>query len=229
MNAPKILIIEDDLEIVESIILSLEMRWPEGKVISSPLGEEGIRLIEEESPDFIILDIGLTDISGFEVLKRIQSFSSVPVLVLTARSDEDDIVRCLELGAEDYVIKPFKHLELLARIQGILRRNARRNADPIICGKLHFDPISMRLVQGENEVKLSHIESLIIAQLMRNAGLAVSNSSLAKIMWGADFPEAGEAIKVHIRNLRRKLEQNPSKPRLILTSHGGGYLLAKSN
>jgi DNA-binding response OmpR family regulator len=119
---PKILLIEDDRELVESILLIFNYHWPEAQVIFSYSGEHGIELTQTEDPSAIILDLGLPDMSGFEVLKKIRLFSNIPIIVLTARSSEDDVVKALEQEATDYIIKPFRHRELLARIQSHISR-----------------------------------------------------------------------------------------------------------
>ena len=118
----KVLIIEDDRDIVDVIKLAFDIRWPDAKIVSTHLGERGIELVEEESPDVVILDLGLVDVSGFDALKRIRMFSNVPVLILTVRAEESDIVRGLEWGADDYMVKPFRQLELLSRIRALVRR-----------------------------------------------------------------------------------------------------------
>jgi two-component system response regulator VicR len=224
----KILIIEDSLPVVETISIALEVRWPEAKIISTHLGERGIALTKTESPDVIILDLGLPDISGFDVLKQIRLFSTMPVLILTASSDEANVVKGLEWGADDYVVKPFKQMELLARIQGIIRRHQPQSETPLTCGHLRFDPVSIRLTSGLKEIKISRTEGIILGQLIRNAGTEVSYTKLAEAMWGADFPEARDSVKVHIRHLREKLERDPANPTLIVTKPGVGYLLNKS-
>lgn len=227
MKPLKILIIEDVPTMVETISLALEIRWPDAKIITTPQGKQGIEMTETESPDVIILDLGLPDINGFDVLKRIRLFSNVPILILTVRSDEADIVRCLEWGADDYMIKPFKQGELLARIKGIMRRRGSQSEEPLVFGQLRFEPASRRLMSGRTEIRISRIEGLILGLLMENAGNVVSYSSIAETIWGADFPEASDRIKVHVRHLREKLEVEPSKPQFILTKPGLGYFLAK--
>ena len=223
----KILIIEDSPSIVETISLAIEMRWTDAKIISTAQGEPGVDMAESESPDVIILDLGLPDISGFDVLKLIRLFSDVPILILTVRSDEADIVKGLEWGADDYMIKPFKQLELLARIKGVMRRRNLKAEKPLTCGQLRFDTNSSRLMVGSNEIKISRTEGIILGQLMKHSGNVITYASLAEAMWGADFPEASGSIKVHIRHLREKLEADPSKPKLIITKPGIGYFLAK--
>ncbi|MFQ5759188.1 MAG: response regulator transcription factor, partial [Candidatus Bathyarchaeia archaeon] len=137
----KVLIIEDDQAIVEAITLALQLSWPESKLVSTNLGQRGTELVESENPDVVILDLGLPDTSGFEVLKQIRLFSSVPILILTVRSDEADIVKGLEWGADDYVVKPFRQLELLSRIKLVTRRRGSLAKEtPLVCGKLRFEP-----------------------------------------------------------------------------------------
>jgi two-component system KDP operon response regulator KdpE len=225
----KILIIEDSPVIVETISLALEIRWPDVKISVTSTGEQGIEMTETESPDVIILDLGLPDISGFDVLKRIRLFSNIPIIILTARQDETDIVKGLEWGADDYMTKPFKQLELLARVQGAIRRYRHLNEKVLVCGPLRLDPISLKLTLNGNEIRITRTEGLIMGHLMKNAGNVVTYSSLGEAMWGGDFPEASDSIKVHIRHLREKLETNPGKPKLIIIKPGMGYLLTKES
>jgi two-component system KDP operon response regulator KdpE len=225
----QILIIEDSPVIVETISLALEIRWPDVKISVTSTGEQGIEMTETESPDVIILDLGLPDISGFDVLKRIRLFSNIPIIILTARQDETDIVKGLEWGADDYMTKPFKQLELLARVQGAIRRYRHLNEKVLVCGPLRLDPISLKLTLNGNEIRITRTEGLIMGHLMKNAGNVVTYSSLGEAMWGGDFPEASDSIKVHIRHLREKLETNPGKPKLIIIKPGMGYLLTKES
>jgi len=225
----QILIIEDSPVIVETISLALEIRWPDVKISVTSTGEQGIEMTETESPDVIILDLGLPDISGVDVLKRIRLFSNIPIIILTARQDETDIVKGLEWGADDYMTKPFKQLELLARVQGAIRRYRHLNEKVLVCGPLRLDPISLKLTLNGNEIRITRTEGLIMGHLMKNAGNVVTYSSLGEAMWGGDFPEASDSIKVHIRHLREKLETNPGKPKLIIIKPGMGYLLTKES
>jgi two-component system, OmpR family, response regulator VicR len=225
----KILIIEDFHATVESISLALEMCWPSALVLSTPLGEQGIQMVETESPDVVILDLGLPDISGYDVLKRIRLFSQVPVLILTAKSDESDVVNGLEWGADDYVTKPFRHLELLSRLKAILRRKEPIYTQTLVCGPLRFNADSFKLTKDGKDVPVSRTEGVIIAHLMRNAGNTVSHASIAEEIWGDDYLDGNGAVKVHIRHIREKLEDVPDNPSMILTKKGIGYMLAKSN
>ena len=224
----KVLIIEDDLEIIDSISLGFQMDWPEAKLISARLGEDGIDMVETEDPEVVILDLGLPDMSGFEVLRRIRLFSAVPVIVLTVKSGEADITRGLEWGADDYLTKPFRQKELLARLKVQLRRQTSPDEEaPIICGSLRLDPSTYQLTYGSREISLTIIEGRIMQHLMRNAGHVATHARLAEAVWGEDYPGALDSLRVYIRYLREKLEANPSSPKLILTKPGIGYLLTK--
>ncbi len=229
-NIRKVLIIEDNEEIVEAVSLAFQIRWPQVRIISTDKGEEGIGLVESESPDMVILDLGLPDISGFEVLKHVRLFSTVPVVILTVRGEEADIVKGLEWGADEYIVKPFRQLELLARVKALMRRESAMEEDSsIVCGPLHFDPSTRIVYHGERQISLTYTESVILLQLMRNAGNVVTHVNLAEKLWGDDYPDAAASLKVHIRRLREKIEPAPSHPGLILTKAGIGYLLAKPN
>jgi two-component system response regulator VicR len=224
----KVLIIENDRGIVEAISLAFQIRWPEARLISTNLGEEGIELVETEKPDVVILDLGLDDISGFDVLKQVRLFSSVPILILTVRADETDIVKGLEWGADDYVVKPFRQLELLSRIKALTRRQGPINTEtPLVCGSLRLEPATRQLFLNEKEVNLTPTEGAIISHLMKNAGRVVTHSSLAESVWEDDYPDAANSLKVYIRRLREKLETDPSHPRIILTKTGVGYQMTK--
>jgi two-component system KDP operon response regulator KdpE len=224
----KILIIEDDRTIVEAISLTLQLNWPDTTLVSARLGEEGIEQLQSEKPDAVILDLGLPDISGFEVLKRIRLFSAVPILILTVRSDESDIVKGLEWGADDYVIKPFRQKELLSRIKLITRRrSAIAGETPLICGQLQFEPSTGQLFYEGREINLTPTEASIMNHLLENAGRVVTHSGLAEAVWGVDYPDAADSLRVHIRRLRTKLEADPSEPKIVLTRAGMGYMLSR--
>ncbi len=223
----KVLIIEDDKEIVDAITLAFQIRWPEAKVVATRLGRKGVELVESEAPDIVILDLGLPDISGFEVLNQTRLFSRVPIIILTVRSEESDVVKGLEWGADDYIVKPFRQLELLARVKALIRRQAPAEEENLASGPLHLETSSGIAHVSGREVTLTITESRILAHLMRNAGHVVTHSSLAEAVWGNDYPGAADSLKVHIRRLREKIEENPSKPKFVLTRAGIGYFLAK--
>ncbi len=223
----KVLLIEDDKEIIDAISLAFQIRWPEAKVVSTRLGEKGVELVESEAPDIVILDLGLPDISGFEVLRQIRLFSHVPTIMLTVRQDEADIVKGLEWGADDYITKPFRQLEFLARVKALIRRQSPEEEESLVCGPLRLDVTSGQLYYDRKEIVLTVTESHILGHLMKNAGRVVTHSSLAEAVWGDDYPGVADSLKVHIRRLREKIEADPSHPQLILTRTGVGYFLAK--
>ncbi len=226
----KVLLIEDDENIVETISLALQMRWPQAKLVSTHLGERGIELVESETPDIVILDLGLPDISGFEVLKRVRLFSSLPIIILTVKSEEADIVKGLEWGADDYMVKPFRQLELLARLKTLTRRQGVPGATTqLVCGPLRFDPSTRELFYADREISLTSTEGHILHHLMKNAGHVVTHSSLAEAVWGENYEGATNSLRVHIRRLREKLEADPAHPKFIRTKAGVGYYLAKPN
>ncbi|HEY90270.1 MAG TPA: response regulator transcription factor [Dehalococcoidia bacterium] len=223
----KVLLIEDDKEIVDAISLAFQIRWPEATLISTRLGQKGAELVETESPDIVILDLGLPDISGFEVLKQIRLFSQVPTIILTVRSEEADVVKGLEWGADDYITKPFRQLEFLARVKALIRRHAGGEEESVIFGLLRLDSTTGQLHYAGQEIVLTVTETHIIGHLMKNGGRAVTHASLAEAVWGDDYPGAADSLKVHIRRLREKIEEDPSHPKLILTRTGIGYFMAR--
>ncbi|MBE0481088.1 MAG: response regulator, partial [Dehalococcoidia bacterium] len=224
----KALIIEDDAAIVDSLVLALDIEWPEVQVISTRSGEEGVDLIEVEDPDVVLLDLGLPDVSGFEVLRQIRLFSAVPIIILTVSSEEADMVKGLEWGADDYVVKPFRPKELIARMRSQLRKQTPPDEEaPIVSGPLRFDPSTCQLTIAGNEVSLTTIEGRIVENLMKNAGHVVTYSRLAEAVWDEDYPGSLETLRVHIRHLRAKVESDPGNPKIVLTKPGIGYLLAR--
>jgi two-component system KDP operon response regulator KdpE len=224
----KVLLIEDDHQIVSFISVVLQMRWPEAELISTGLGEEGLDLAETENPDLVVLDLSLPDIDGFEVLRQIRLFSTVPVVILTVKADEIDLVKGFELGADDYVVKPFRQLELMARLKAQVRRKVATDEEgPIVSGSLRLDPSTYQLTYGSRDISLTLVEGRIMCHLMENAGHVVTHSQLAEEVWGEDHSGTVDTLRVYIRHLREKLEDDPGNPKLILTKVGIGYMLAK--
>jgi two-component system KDP operon response regulator KdpE len=224
----KILIIEDNAEIVETISLALQIRWHEVELISTVLGEEGVGLVESEAPDAVILDLGLPDMGGFQVLKEIRLFSNVPIIILTVRAEESDIVKGLEWGADDYIVKPFRQMELLARLKGVVRRQGPQQDVSLVAGQLRLNPTIHELVKGDKKINLTATEARILHSLMKSAGYVVTHARLAEAVWGTDYTGAADSLKVYIHRLREKLETDPSNPKLILSKPNVGYFLVKS-
>ena len=227
----KALIIEDAPDIVESISLCFELRWPEVQVISTGEGNKGTNLVEKESPDIVILDLGLPDKDGFDVLKDIRSFSNVPVVIVTVRGEEIDRVRGLELGADDYITKPFSHMELLARVKAVLRRahmpELRTAEEPFYSPNLSIDFATRTIIANGKQAKLTPTEYNLLHYLVLNAGTVLTHRALLEKVWGDEYTDAPEYLKVYIQRLRNKLEEDPAKPRFLLSERGVGYKFVK--
>ncbi|MFA4835383.1 MAG: response regulator transcription factor [Dehalococcoidia bacterium] len=227
----KAVIIEDDPEIVEAVSLCFDLRWPDVKVVSANEGVAGVDLIGKESPDIVILDIGLPDIDGFEVCRRIRLFSDVPIVMLTVKDQEFDKVKGLELGADDYITKPFSHVELLARVKAVMRRssmpNLEKSEEPLTIGKLRIDFAAHEVRVNGEEVKLTPTEYNLLYILARNAGRVMQHRILLERVWGSDYSDATDYLKVYIQRLRVKLGDEPQDPKMILSERGVGYKLTK--
>jgi two-component system KDP operon response regulator KdpE len=222
----KLLIIEDDEDIIEAISLAFQIRWPEARIISTHSGRRGIELVEDEVPDVIILDLGLPDVSGFDVLRQIRKFFRIPILVVTVRGEEANIIKGLEWGADDYIIKPFRQLELLARVKANIRRQ-QQPGEEIVIGQYKLVTETAQFFKSGKGINLTLTENRILNNLMLNAGHIVTHSNLIEAVWGNDYPGATDSLKVHIRRLRKKIEDDPSRPRLIITKSGIGYSFVK--
>ena len=223
----KVLVIEDDPGIIEVVSLCFQLRWSGTTVISAANGHKGVSLVETESPDVVILDIGLPDMDGYQVLKEIRRFSDVPVLMLTVRGEDTDVAKGLELGADDYITKPFSHIELIARVQAVLRRSQGLTVSdeerPFTSGKLSVDFNRNEVLLGGKPVKLTSTERKLLYYLIRNEGRILSHESLLAKVWGDTYVDARDLLRVHIQHLRQKLEDNSETPNIIVTEHGIGY------
>jgi DNA-binding response OmpR family regulator len=223
----KVVIIEDDINIVESVTLTFQVGWPDVDLTYTRLGQEGIDIVGNETCDMILLDLGLPDMSGFEVLKQIRAFSGVPIIILTVRSDEQSVVKALEWGADDYIIKPFRQLELLARIKAAMRKlHMTGEEPPLQFGKMLFYPAS-RKISTDGKVKyLTNTESLIFYHLLLNRGQVLTYSILAEKIWGRDYSGSIDTLRCHIKNLRKKIE-SPCQSNVIKNTPGVGYSISK--
>jgi len=223
----KLLIIEDDQDIVDFITTIFHVGWPEACVLSTHLGKDGVAIVEEAKPDIVLLDLGLPDISGFEVLKHVRLFSAIPIIVVSVRGEEQDIVKGLDLGADEYITKPFRQMELLARVRSILRRHEPITEDlSVSYGPMHFGQTLLDLIYKDRQVSLTHTEARIMYTLIEGKGQVVTVSKLAKSVWGSDYGNPSESIKVYIHRLRQKLEDDIQNPRLILNKPNIGYFLS---
>lgn len=225
-NPVKLLIIEDDEEIVEAVSLAFQIRWPEAQIISTRYGKKGVDLIESEQPDIVILDLGLPDTNGFDVLREIRRFSDIPIIIVTVRAEEADIVKGLEWGADDYIVKPFRQLELISRIKAQTRKPGLGEEENIVSGPLRLNSVTGQLLNNGKKIDLTVTESKILAHLMRNAGRVVTHSSIAEAVWGDDYPGAVESLRVHMRRLREKIEKDSRNPEFVVTKPGIGYIFS---
>ena len=220
----KVLIIEDNAEVVEAVTLCLQIRWPDADISFASGGLEGAEMVESETYDVVILDINLPGMNGFEVLKRIRTSSSVPVLILTVRGWEEDQVEGLELGADDYIVKPFRPRELVSRVNSILRRvnTAAAGAEEhtLTRGSLKLYLNSNEILVGEDKVRLTPTECKVLYALMKNDGQTINSNTLVTEVLGREDGNT-EIIRTYIRRLRNKLNDSP--PSMILNDRGGGY------
>ena len=223
----RILVVDDEPDVVESVRLVVTLQWREIEVLGATTGDEALVLVEQEHPDVVLLDIGLPDIDGFEVLRQVRAFSDVPVLMLTARDDPFDKVKGLELGADDYVTKPFNHLELLARVRAVLRRldmpAPSSRAPSFRSGDLEVDFARQEARLGGEPLELTPTEYKLLYHLVRNAGHVLMHGTLLAKVWGREYVDEVDYLRVYVRRLRAKLGDDPEHPRFIRTERGLGY------
>jgi len=220
----KILIIDDEDATVQLIAMLLQRRGFE--IIKAYRAEEGLRKAYRHQPDLVLLDIMMPDMDGWEVCKRLREMSDVPIIFLTARSDVKDVVRGLEMGADDYVVKPYDNDELVARVRAHLRRSPRPNmSEELVFNNGDFRINFMnREVWVRNEIKhLTPKEFNLLAVLVRSAGRVVTRTELVTQAWGEEYGDAIDSLKLYIHYLRQKVESNPQQPEYIITSRGVGY------
>jgi len=223
----RILIIEDNKDLAFGLRSNLEIEGYE--VRTAATGPDGVQQAKAFLPDLIMLDLMLPQMDGFAVLEAIrESKLQMPVLILTARGEEIDKVRGLRLGADDYVTKPFGLMELLARVEAILRRSNQTEPDKILIGDLEVCPKTRSLKKRGETVELAPKEFDLLLELIRQDGAVVSRVDLMKTVWGHSSTIISRTVDTHVAELRRKLEADPSNPKLIVTVRKAGYRIAKS-
>jgi two-component system KDP operon response regulator KdpE len=222
MNSPHILIIDDEVQIRN--LLNITLQSNDYKVTEAATGKEGLIRATNHPPDLILLDLGLPDTSGHMVLNELREWYTSPIIILSVQSSEEDIVMALDEGANDYLVKPFRTGELLARIRSVLRRSANRENDSVIdCGDLQID-LASRIVRKNNTiVKLTSTEYSLLALLAKNDSKVLTHKNILKIVWGPTFGNETQYLRVFVAQLRKKIESNPNQPKYIITEAGVGY------
>ena len=225
--AKKVLVVDDEKLIVKGIRFSLEQ--DEMEVDCAYDGEEALNLVKQNDYDLILLDVMLPKLDGFEVCQQIREFSMVPIIMLTAKSDDMDKILGLDYGADDYITKPFNILEVKARIKAILRRvdpHNREVAQPdgyIHSGKMSVDVEGRRVYIDGKEIRLTSKEFDLLELMITNPNKVYSRDDLMHQVWGVDYPGDARTVDVHVRRLREKIEANPSEPKYVHTKWGTGY------
>jgi DNA-binding response OmpR family regulator len=221
----RVLVVDDEKLIVKGLKFALEQDGME--VDCAYDGQEAVDLAHAGDYDIILLDVMLPKLTGYEVCQTIRETSDVPIIMLTAKSDDNDKIQGLEYGADDYITKPFNILEVKARIKAIQRRMTGRREDSrkgdITCGELHMDTDARRVTLGEREVRLTSKEFDILKLLLCNPGKIYSRDDLLHAIWGSGTPADARTVDVHVRRLREKIEEDPGEPRYVFTKWGSGY------
>jgi len=225
MHRPCVLIVDDDLAIIK--FLRANLKAEDYETLAAMDGVEALQTIEKELPDLVILDIMLPKIDGFEVCRQLREWSQMPIIMLSARGDEEDKVKCLDLGADDYITKPFGVHELIARVRAVMRRTEAALTTPtqpsFATGDLEINFAARRVTVAGKEVKLTPTEYNLLQELVLNAGKVLTHAHLLNKVWGLEYRGEREYLHVFVRRLRKELEPDPENPRHILTVPGVGY------
>jgi DNA-binding response OmpR family regulator len=220
----KLLVVDDDPELRP--LVGFALRQAGYLVVEAPSGEEALELLARELPDLMILDVNLPGIDGFEVLRRARAQRALPILMLTVRGEEEDLVRGLDLGADDYLTKPFSPRTLLARVRALLRRaGGEAPPRPTAVGGLVLDEERHLLHLGARQVTLAPLELRLLQLLLAQSGRTVAPERLIRHLWGASASAGREHLKQLVYRLRQKVEEDPMAPRLLTTDPGAGYRL----
>jgi len=223
-NQPRILVVDDETPIQRFLRTALDAG--DFSVHQAETGHAALAAAAATRPDVILLDLGLPDIDGVEVIRRIREWSQVPIIVLSVRDREDDKVKALDAGADDYLTKPFGVAELIARIRAALRRSLRQTAEPVYrMEELVVDLPHRRVAVSGREVQLTPTEYDLLRLMVIHAGKVLTHRHILKQIWGTAYVEQPHVLRVNISNLRHKIENDPSRPRYILTEPGVGYRL----
>jgi two-component system KDP operon response regulator KdpE len=221
-DKPIVLVIDDEIQIRR--LLELTLKTNGYKVLLAETAQEGVRRAEMDHPELVVLDLGLPDMDGIEVLKKIRRWSSMPMVVVSVRDSETDIVRCLDAGADDYLIKPFRTGELLARVRTALRhRPGQPEGDLFESHGLTVDLAARSVKKSGIPVKLTATEYSLLGLLIRHAGKVLTHRFILQEIWGPSHADETQYTRVYVGQLRKKIEADPTNPKLILTESGIGY------
>jgi two-component system, OmpR family, KDP operon response regulator KdpE len=223
-----ILVVDDEVHMVKFMRMNLELE--ECRVVTATNGHEALERAREDMPDVVLLDIMMPEMDGFETLRRLRRFSQVPIIILTAKDEEDDRIRGLELGADDYVGKPFSHRELVSRIRAVLRRHYAAPPVPqtmvVVDERLSIDFARREVLVNGERVNLRPTEYRLLYHLVQNAGYVQTHQMLLSKVWGPEYRDENHYLRLYVTYLRQKIEEDPANPRYILTERGVGYRFA---
>jgi two-component system KDP operon response regulator KdpE len=222
MSEATVLIIDDEAQIRK--LLNITLRANDFKVIEATTAKEGLAVVTSHPPDLILLDIGLPDKSGHEVLTHFREWYTNPIIILSVQSSEEDIIKALDHGASDYLVKPFRTGELMARIRSALRKQGSdENNAKVVSGDIEID-FATRIVKKNNEpVKLTATEYSLLALMVKNEGKVLTHHFLLTQVWGPSYRDESQYLRVFVAQLRRKIESDPNRPLFIITESGVGY------
>ena len=226
------LIIDSDSEVVEWVEVTVGMTWPEATILSASSGDAGIDAVDSKEPDLVVLEVDLPDLDGFRVCREIRRFSDVPIIMLTYRDKEADIVRGLDVGADDYLIKPLNSIVFVARVKAVLKR-----ADltlPFEDKAFNYGDLKVgfgrgKVTLGRRRVNLTPTEYGLLCQLIKRSGKIVRSRTLLGLVWGREHLEEPQYLKVHIKHIRSKLGEDPAAPKYIFTKRNVGYGFAMTD
>lgn len=231
MNKPLILVIEDDNSVKNLITMTLKTH--DYRYITALNGNDAVLEASSHNPDIVLLDLGLPDIDGVDVIRRIRTWSNMPIIVISARSEDTDKIEALDAGADDYLTKPFSVEELLARLRVTQRRlnmmqgGAASESSVFVNGNLHIDYAAGCVFLGEEEMHLTPIEYRLLCLLSRNVGKVLTHTFITQSIWGSSWDNDIASLRVHMASLRKKLENGPGSPQYIQTHIGVGYRMIK--